>query len=103
MAASIFVNSYASIVKEGHPLDAIFKGDRAATFLELTFDSGKSTNPNLGQESRFTVYATIADLVASANKVNTMLAYTDLYSPMPEVKPTTKVAKATKVVEIDLW
>lgn len=103
LAANIFVSSYPEIVASGHPLDAIFKGDRASTFLELTFDSGKSTNPNLGQESRFTVYATIADLVASAERINTMLAYTDLYSPAPEVKVAIKATKAAKVVEIDLW
>lgn len=102
LAANIFVNSYPEIVAQGHPLDAIFKGDRAATFLELTFDSGKSTNPNLNQESRFTVYATITDLVASATKINTMLGYTDKYSDLPEVKVAIKATKAAKVVEIDL-
>ena len=103
LAANIFTASYAPIQEQGHPLDAIFKGNRASTFLELTFDSGKSTNPNLNQESRFTVYATIADLVADASRINTMLGYTDKYSDLPEVKTAVKAMKAAKVVEIDLW
>lgn len=103
LAANIFVASYPEIVASGHPLDAIFKGERAATFLELTFDSGKSTNPNLNQESKFTVYAALADLVASAERINTMLGYTDKYSDLPEVKTAVKATKAAKTVEIDLW
>ena len=102
LAASIFANSYNPIADQGHPLDMIFKGDKAGIMLELTFDSGKSTNPNLGLESQFKVYATIGTLVSMVDQIHKMLAYTDTFSPLPEVKVTTTATKAAKVVELDL-
>jgi len=101
LAASVYTASYDAIVKAGHPLDKIFK-DGSGILLELTFDSGKSTNPNTGLESQFRVYATIGQLAAYVNDISRQVSYIDANSPVPEIKATVKAAKATKTVELDL-